>query len=144
MVRVNTDCSQGKGRTALTRPNLFGRNAEPSGLQRSRGENRLTITGREIEETTVASGEIQIDNGIFRVTKWMIEPGGEIPMHVHEYDYVVVPLVDDTMFVTNADGSELRAELRIGQSYTRPAGIEHSVMNRGTASIAFIETEKLS
>ena len=93
---------------------------------------------------TMASGEIQIDNGIFRVTKWMIEPGGEIPMHLHEYDYVVVPLVDDTMFATNADGSELRAELRIGQSYTRPAGIEHSVANRGAATIAFIETEKLS
>ena len=92
----------------------------------------------------MASGEIQIDNGIFRVTKWMIEPGGEIPMHVHEYDYVVVPLVDDTMFVTNADGSELRAELRIGQSYARPAGVEHSVANRGTASITFVETEALS
>ena len=62
----------------------------------------------------MASGEIQIDNGIFRVTKWMIEPGGKIPMHLHLYDYVVVPLVDDTMFVTNADGSEQQAELRIG------------------------------
>lgn len=48
------------------------------------------------------------------------------------------------MYVTNADGSELRAELQIGQSYARPAGIEHSVANRGTATIAFIETEKLS
>ena len=84
----------------------------------------------------MARGEIQLANGIFRVTKWMIEPGGEIPMHVHEYDYVVVPLVDDTMFVTNADGSEQRDELRIGQSYTRPADIEHSVANRGTASMA--------
>ena len=84
----------------------------------------------------MASGEIQIDNGIFRVTKWVIEPGGEIPMHVHEYDYVVVPLVDDTIFVTNADGSEQRAELRIGQSYARPPGIEHSVENRDTASMA--------
>jgi len=92
----------------------------------------------------VASGEIQIDNGIFRVTKWTIEPGGQIPMHMHEYDYVVVPLVSDTMLITNANGSELRAELRIGQSYTRPAGIEHSVANPGTAPIAFIETERLS
>ena len=57
-------------------------------------------------------------------------------MHVHLYDYVVVPLVDDTMFVTNADGSEQRAELRIAQSYARPSDIEHSVANRGTASIA--------
>ena len=62
----------------------------------------------------MANGEIQIDNGIFRVTTWMIEPGGEIPMHVHLYDYVVVPLVDDTPFVTNADGSEQQAALRIG------------------------------
>ena len=92
----------------------------------------------------MASSEIQIDNGIFRVTKWMIEPGGEIPMHLHEYDYVVVPLVDDTLEVTHADGSKLATELRIGQSYARPAGIEHSVANRGTASIVFIETEKLS
>ena len=44
----------------------------------------------------------------------MIEPGGKIPMHLHLYDYVVVPLVDDTMFVTNADGSEQQAALRIG------------------------------
>lgn len=41
----------------------------------------------------MANGEIQIDKGIFRVTKWTIEPGGEILMHVHEYDYVVAPLV---------------------------------------------------
>ena len=84
----------------------------------------------------MANGEIQIDNGIFRATKWMIEPGGEIPMYVYEYDYVVVSLVDDTMFVTNADDSEQQAALRIGQSYTRPADIEHSVANRGTASMA--------
>jgi hypothetical protein len=43
----------------------------------------------------MATGETQIDNGVFRVTKWIIEPNDAIPMHVHEYEYVVVPLVND-------------------------------------------------
>ena len=90
------------------------------------------------------TGETQIDNGVFRVTKWTIPPGEGLPMHLHEYPYVVVPLVDDTMHATNSDGSELTVELRIGQSYARPAGIEHSITNRGTATISFIETEKLA
>jgi mannose-6-phosphate isomerase-like protein (cupin superfamily) len=89
-------------------------------------------------------GETQIDNGVFRVTKWTIPPGEGLPMHVHEYPYVVVPLVDDTMHATNSDGSELTVELRIGQSYARPAGIEHSIANRGTATISFIETDLIS
>jgi mannose-6-phosphate isomerase-like protein (cupin superfamily) len=65
-------------------------------------------------------------------------------MHVHEFDYVVVPLVDATMHATNADGSELAVALQTGQSYVRAAGIEHSVANRGAATIVFIETERLS
>jgi mannose-6-phosphate isomerase-like protein (cupin superfamily) len=91
----------------------------------------------------MASGETQIDNTIFRVTKWTIEPSDMIPLHVHEHEYVVVPLVNDTMYVTNADGSEIAATLKIGQSYTRPAGAEHTVANRGTDTIVFVEIEKL-
>lgn len=48
------------------------------------------------------------------------------------------------MYVTNADGSEIAAKLRIGQSYTRQAGDEHTVANRGEVTIMFVETEKLS
>ena len=91
----------------------------------------------------MATGEIQIDNGIFRVTKWTIEPNDAIPMHAHEFEYVVVPLVNDTMHVTDSDGSEIVAEIRIGQSYTRSAGAEHTVANRGDGTIEFVEIEKL-
>jgi quercetin dioxygenase-like cupin family protein len=35
-------------------------------------------------------GEVQLENEQFRVTKWTIDPGGEIPMHRHDHDYVVV------------------------------------------------------
>lgn len=92
----------------------------------------------------MAHGDTQIENENFRVTKWTVEPGGAIPMHVHEYDYVVVPLVSETMHVTNADGSEIVATLENGVSYTRTAGAEHIVENRGTNVIEFVEIEKLS
>lgn len=92
----------------------------------------------------MAQGDVQIENEHFRVTRWTIEPGGAIPMHMHEHEYVVVPLVSGTMHVTNADGSAIVAELSHGVSYTRAAGAEHTVENRGDETIAFIEVEKLS
>lgn len=93
----------------------------------------------------MAHGEVQIENERFRVTRWTIEPGGAIPMHRHDYDYVVVPLVTDTMYVTLADGTEIANDLVTGVSYTREAGGEHTVANRGTTQdIVFVETERLS
>ena len=91
----------------------------------------------------MASSEQQIDNGALRVTKWTIDPNDEIPRHIHEFEYVVVPLVNGVMHVLNSDGSEIAAEIRIGQSYAREAGAEHTVINRGSEVIAFVEIEKL-
>jgi mannose-6-phosphate isomerase-like protein (cupin superfamily) len=92
----------------------------------------------------MATGVTQIDNGVFRVTKWTIAPNDAIPMHVHEFEYVVVPLVDDVMHVQTVDGEEVSAEIRIGESYTRPAGAEHTVINPGNRTIEFVEIEKLA
>lgn len=93
---------------------------------------------------TGSTGEVQLDNGIFRVTRWTISPDGIIPMHKHEHEYVVVPMVTDTMHVRNADGTEIRAELEAGVSYTRPAGSEHEVSNPGgRADVVFVEVERL-
>jgi len=85
----------------------------------------------------------QINNGVFRVTKWTIRPNDEIPRHVHEFEYVVVPLVNGTMRVLNPDGSETRAKIQVGQSYTRQAGADHTIVNGGSETIEFIEIEKL-
>lgn len=95
--------------------------------------------------TTGSHGEIQFENDWFRVTRWTIDPGGAIPMHRHDYEYVVVPLVTDTMHVVTADGIEIIAELNAGQSYSRPAGSEHTVENRGDLNpIVFVEVERLT
>ncbi|MCV7065884.1 cupin domain-containing protein [Mycolicibacterium farcinogenes] len=96
-------------------------------------------------DSTGSRGEIQLENDWFRVTKWTIEPGGAIPMHRHEHEYVVVPLVTETMHVVTADGDEIVANLVAGQSYSRPAGSEHTVENRGDRdSIVFVEVERLT
>ncbi|QIM15500.1 cupin domain-containing protein [Leucobacter insecticola] len=95
--------------------------------------------------STGSRSRVQLENEHFRVTEWTIDPGGVIPMHLHEHEYVVVPMVTDTMHVTTGAGDEIVAELVAGQSYTRPGGSEHRVENRTSASpIVFVEVEKLS
>ncbi|MDV3126807.1 cupin domain-containing protein [Mycobacterium sp. 21AC1] len=95
--------------------------------------------------TTGSQGEVQLENDRFRVTRWTIDPGGAIPMHRHDFDYVVVPMVTGTMHVVTADGDEITADLVAGQSYSRPAGAEHTVENRGSRdAIVFVEVERLS
>ncbi|WP_299557618.1 cupin [uncultured Mycolicibacterium sp.] len=94
--------------------------------------------------STGSRGEQQLDDGRFRVTRWTIEPGGVIPMHRHDHDYVVVPLVNATMHIVLPDGTEAAAPIRVGESYSRSAGVEHQVENRhATDTVVFVEIERL-
>lgn len=94
--------------------------------------------------STGSAGVVQLENEHFRVTEWTIMPGGTIPMHRHEYEYVVIPLVTASMRVDNADGSSFDAALETGVSYSRPAGSEHTISNTASAEpIVFVEVEKL-
>lgn len=92
---------------------------------------------------TGATSEITYENEHFRATKWTISPGGEIPMHRHEYEYVVVPLSDNVMHVTTAEGELIEARMVPGTAYGRPKGSEHKNENRGETDIVFIEVESL-
>ena len=91
----------------------------------------------------VATADTQIDTDTLRVTKWTIPPGEAIPMHVHEHDYVVVPLVSATMHLTFPNGDESVSQIQLGGSYHRPAGAEHRVTNHGESTIEFVEVEIL-
>ncbi len=95
------------------------------------------------DDATAAMSNVQIDDGTFRVTEWTIGPGQSIPEHEHLFDYVVIPLVDDTMHVVGADGKSSPTTLRVGESYSRPAGAVHSVWNHGSRTIVFVEVERL-
>ncbi len=89
----------------------------------------------------VATADTQIDTDTLRVTKWTIPPGESIPMHVHEHDYVVVPLVSAAMHLSLANGDETVSDIELGRSYHRPAGAEHRVSNHGESTIEFVEVE---
>ena len=89
---------------------------------------------------TAAQSTIQIDNERVRVTEWRFAPGAETGWHVHEMDYVVVPLYDGTLRIETAIGVT-EVELRHGVSYARSAGVEHNVFNHNSFEFAFVEVE---
>lgn len=83
---------------------------------------------------------VQIDNERVIVTEWRFAPGAHTGWHRHAYDYVVVPLTTGRLLLETPDGLT-PSDLTAGRSYTRPAGVEHDVINDGPAEFAFVEIE---
>jgi quercetin dioxygenase-like cupin family protein len=88
-----------------------------------------------------AKSKVYVDNTRTRVTEWRFAPGAATGWHRHEYDYVVVPLVDGTVRLLTEGGREDIAELTAGVPYFRQVGVEHDVINAGEGEFAFIEVE---
>ncbi len=92
------------------------------------------------ECTIPAVSTLQQDDGMVRITKWEFEPGAVTGWHEHGWPYFVVMLAAGTLRVHN--GSDVTdVPLDKGQSYVRPAGIKHDVMNGSPHPIAFVEIE---
>lgn len=75
-----------------------------------------------------------------RVTRWDFEPGADTGWHRHGMAYLVIPMTDCSFLIEEA-GGERRVEVKAGATYTRPVGVEHNVVNGGTAPMSFIEVE---
>jgi quercetin dioxygenase-like cupin family protein len=90
---------------------------------------------------TAAVSTVQVDNERVRVTEWRFAPGAETGEHLHELDYVVVPLLDGVLRIDTGDGSPTDHELRGGSSYARPSGARHNVINANDFEFAFVEIE---
>jgi beta-alanine degradation protein BauB len=88
-----------------------------------------------------ATGTVQLDTEHVRVTRWDFNPGAETGWHRHGWLYVVVPVTDGTLLVELPGDTTATAELKAGVAYTRDAGVEHNVVNAGTAPLSFVETE---
>ena len=82
----------------------------------------------------------QIDNARTRVTRHHLAPGAHTGHHRHEYDYVVIPIVDGRMRIVEG-GREVFAELSAGVTYFRQAGVEHDVFNAMEHDLVFVEVE---
>ncbi|WP_342360912.1 cupin domain-containing protein [Terrarubrum flagellatum] len=80
------------------------------------------------------------DDDAVRVTRWDFSPGAVTGWHEHGWPYTVVMVTDGEMKVHN--GAEIaEARFKAGDSYARPAGVKHDVMNASTQPMAFIEVE---
>lgn len=88
-----------------------------------------------------AEATVQIDAPHVRVTRYRFPPGSATGWHRHAFDYVVVPIVPGILTMVDREGNETRSTLRFGESYARPAGVEHDVVNTSEAEVAFIEIE---
>jgi len=91
------------------------------------------------QETTL----VRIETDRVKATEHAFAPGAETGWHVHEYDYVVVPLTDGRLLLEEPGGGTRYAELKAGIPYTRKAGVEHNVVNAGDAELRFLEVEIL-
>jgi len=87
-----------------------------------------------------AVSKVFIDNERVRVTEWRFAPAAATGWHRHEYDYVVVPLVDGNLKLLEGGGERI-AEFRKGVPYFRSVGVEHDVVNANEFEYAFIEVE---
>ena len=86
---------------------------------------------------------IQYETAAVRATQWEIPPGAATGPHVHEYDYVVVPLTDGVLTVTDPHGNAVDAPITVGGTYGRSAGTDHNVANDTDQTIVFVEVELL-
>lgn len=87
-----------------------------------------------------AVATLQLDNERVRVTEWRFAPGAATGWHRHDHDYVVVPMTTGQLRI-DTGGSEVIAELVVGQSYFRNAPVEHNVINANPYELTFIEVE---
>jgi beta-alanine degradation protein BauB len=83
---------------------------------------------------------VQIDNERVRVSHWSFSPDAATGWHRHEFDYVIVPLMDGALRMDEG-GDVTAVELAAGQSYFRSAGVEHDVVNSSGREFAFVEIE---
>ena len=60
--------------------------------------------------------EIMINNKITRVTKWSFMAGEDTGQHIHEYNYVVVPIIDGKLKIIDNNGNETISDFKKGGS----------------------------
>jgi beta-alanine degradation protein BauB len=91
---------------------------------------------------SLAESVITTDDERIRVTVWTFRfLGDETGPHVHEFDYVVVPVTGGTFTVTDPGGGSREMTQLAGSPYLGRAGTEHNVANAGGVSTVFVEVE---
>ena len=82
-----------------------------------------------------------IDNDQVRVTRFDFAPGAHTGWHRHEHDYVITAITELNMRLEEPDETEREVTVVAGEAYFRNVGVEHNVINMGSAPMSFIEVE---
>ncbi|PPR15719.1 MAG: Beta-alanine degradation protein BauB [Alphaproteobacteria bacterium MarineAlpha9_Bin3] len=89
----------------------------------------------------MARPTVQIDNEFVKVTEWFFPPKSETGHHIHQMDYVVVPMTTGELIIEDTEGNLSKANLVNGKSYSREIGVNHNVINNNNFEFKFIEIE---
>jgi quercetin dioxygenase-like cupin family protein len=90
--------------------------------------------------TAHARSTVLADDDRVRVTRWDFEPGANTGWHEHGLPYCIVMILGGTLAIH--DGTNIsHVALAAGDSYVRPKGIQHDVMNASDHPISFVEVE---
>ncbi len=92
------------------------------------------------EASISAVATVQTDSEAIKITRWDFEPGAATGWHTHGWPYIVVMLTDATMKLHNGS-AVTEVKFKAGDSYQRPAGVTHDVMNGSDVPMAFVEIE---
>ncbi|HDZ82351.1 MAG TPA: cupin [Roseobacter sp.] len=89
-----------------------------------------------------AVSDVIIENDRARVTRWCFSKRDDnTGWHVHEHDYLVIPLHDGVLDIRDGQGNITRSELRVSVPYFGKRGVEHDVSSPNDFEFAFIEVE---
>jgi mannose-6-phosphate isomerase-like protein (cupin superfamily) len=83
-----------------------------------------------------------IDDQQVRVTTWTFDGAGDATgPHVHEHDYIVVPVTGGRFTVVDSDGATREMTQEAGSPYRGTAGTAHNVINSASTRAVFVEIE---
>ena len=87
---------------------------------------------------STAQARTDIDDERIRITTWtFVDDGDNTGWHVHEYDYIVVPVTGGRFAVTDPDGATHELTQHAGSPDLGSIGTEHDVANAtGVALLA--------
>ena len=94
-----------------------------------------------MNDPVLAISTTLIDNDQVRVTRFDFAPGAHTGWHRHEHDYVITAITELNMRLEEPDETEREVTVVAGEAYFRNVGVEHNVINMGSAPMSFIEVE---
>jgi quercetin dioxygenase-like cupin family protein len=86
--------------------------------------------------------EIQHEDDRIRVNRLTFAArGDETGEHVHDFDYVVIPVSGGDLTVVSPDGSTRELHQVPGVSYRGAGGTNHNVISASSEPVVFVEIE---